>query len=252
MRQLKLKFSRRVRVALAVVSLGLALAVCPMLSPRAQRSRESNINVTGVSTHTSGKDAVVSITADAPLTRAQTWQDDEGFHVVVYKGQGAFKSGVPRGVKVRRVGESLELVVPVKPGGSVLVQPRFTNLDLVVSGGMRAGAETNSASQTARAAEREQKQREAAERAAQLSSKTRANSGNQATANSQAKQSVVAVSNNKTKAPITPLIAPPAALKFSTPNATQVATQNQANNVAAVSTAANVAPPASANAAAPA
>ncbi|HEV2882975.1 MAG TPA: HEAT repeat domain-containing protein [Pyrinomonadaceae bacterium] len=229
MHNLSNKISPRARATVAGVSLGLVVAVCPFVVPQAQRTKESGVNVTGVSARTNGSDAVVSIAADGPLTRAQTWQDGEGFHVVVYKGQGSFR-GVPRGVKVRRVGESLELVVPVKPGGSVYVQPRFNNLDLVVSGGLHAGAATdegreNQTAQAARAAERQQQQREAA-------SKSRA----QAMPVNQPKESVVVVRNEKPKENLTPALPPPNALKFSTPpNGAQAATPNGANNVGAQS-----------------
>jgi HEAT repeat protein len=225
MHNLSNKISPRARFTVAGVSLGLVVAVCPFVVPQAQRTKESGVNVTGVSARTNGSDAVVSIAADGPLTRAQTWQDGEGFHVVVYKGQGSFR-GVPRGVKVRRVGESLELVVPVKPGGSVYVQPRFNNLDLVVSGGLHAGAATdegreNQTAQAARAAERQQ-QREAA-------SKSRA----QASPVNQPKESVVVVRNEKPKENLTPALPPPNALKFSTPNGMQATAPNGANNVGA-------------------
>src|SRR5207253_8619601 len=44
-------------------------------------------------------------------------------------------SGTTRGVRVQHVGNSLELVVPVKRGANVTVQPHGNRLDLVVSGG---------------------------------------------------------------------------------------------------------------------
>jgi HEAT repeat protein len=226
MRHFSQQVSRRARVAIAGVSLGLAVAVCPLVVPQAQRAgKESGVNVTGVTARTKGSDAVVSIAADAPLNRAQTWQDEEGFHVVVYKGQGNVGS-VPRGVKVRRVGESMEFVVPVKPGGGVYVQPRFNNLDLVVSGGLHHAASDdnargeNSPAQTSREA-----------------SKLRANAGNVGASGGQARESVVALRNDKAKSNLTPLIAPPAALKFSTAtNASQpaVAATNGANNATVV------------------
>ncbi|HEX8633277.1 MAG TPA: HEAT repeat domain-containing protein [Pyrinomonadaceae bacterium] len=216
------KISRRARFSVAGLSLAVAVAVCPLVVPQAQRAKESGVNVTGVSSRAAGSDAVVSIAADGPLTRAQTWQDGEGFHVVVYKGQGSFR-GVPRGVKVRRVGESLELVVPVKPGGSVYVQPRFNNLDLVVRGGLHAGAAAEEgreshATQNAERAERQQR-----EAAAKLRAMT-------AVATSQPKKSIMAVRNEKAKTNLTPALPPPAALKFTTPNATQPAATNQANH----------------------
>ncbi|MCA1567218.1 MAG: HEAT repeat domain-containing protein [Acidobacteria bacterium] len=239
MHNLSNKISPRARVAVAGVSLGLAVAVCPFVVPQAQRTKESGVNVTGVSARTNGSDAVVSIAADGPLTRAQTWQDGEGFHVVVYKGQGSFR-GVPRGVKVRRVGESLELVVPVKPGGSVYVQPRFNNLDLVVSGGLHTGAAAtderreNQPARTSRAVERQQ--REAASKAHAQGG------GQQASPVNQPKESVV-VRNEKAKENLTPALPPPAALKFSTPpTAAQTGAPNGANNGVAQSPVAAGAP----------
>jgi HEAT repeat protein len=127
--------SRCVRLGL-VGSLGASLALLmPDHMPRAQqRYTEPSVKVTSVTT--SGN--VVSISADGSLGRAQTWQDPEGFHVVLVNGQAAAgASGA--GVKTRRVGNSLELVVPVRRGASVTVEPRGNRLDLVVSGG-QAGA----------------------------------------------------------------------------------------------------------------
>ncbi len=143
MRELRLQHSRRIRWGLAVVGLIAGLLLWPLAAPQAQRGvGEAPVNVTGVTAHPKGGDAVVSISGDSALARAQTWQDDEGFHVVVYKGRNAIK-GLPRGVKARRVGDSLELVVPVKAGRSVYVQPRFNQLDLVVGGGLQTSGETN-------------------------------------------------------------------------------------------------------------
>ncbi|HYY42379.1 MAG TPA: hypothetical protein VE775_06560, partial [Pyrinomonadaceae bacterium] len=144
MRELRLKNSRTMRWLLAAAGLGLSFALYPVTAPHAQRGgSETPVNVTDVTTHTKGQDAVVSIAGDGALARAQTWQDDEGFHVVVYKGQNAVRAGLPRGVKARRVGDSLELVVPVKAGGNVYVRPRFNQLDLFVGGGLQAGAESH-------------------------------------------------------------------------------------------------------------
>jgi HEAT repeat protein len=142
MRELKTIVVKMTRTPLAIVALALVVAAFPwLLATRAQRSaQEPQVKVTGVTARPTGGGEVVSITADAPLSRAQTWQDEEGFHVVGYKWVGAF-AGAPRGVKVRRVGNSLELVVPTRPGASVTVEPRANSLDLVVSGGVRASAE---------------------------------------------------------------------------------------------------------------
>src|ERR1700755_2721546 len=115
--------SRCVRLGL-VGSLGASLAL--MMNdnaPRAQqRYTEPTVKVTSVTT--SGN--VVSISADGSLGRAQTWQDPEGFHIVLVNGQAG--GGVGAGVKARHVGNSLELVVPVRRGASVTVEPRGNRL----------------------------------------------------------------------------------------------------------------------------
>src|SRR3712207_1610194 len=101
MRVLRTDISRARRLLAVAFALGLCLVVLTPLAPRAQRKTERGANVTGISSHATERGAVISITGDAPLTRAQTWQDDEGFHVVGYKW--SMKSGAPRGVKVRQV-----------------------------------------------------------------------------------------------------------------------------------------------------
>lgn len=122
--------SRCVRLGL-VAAAGVSLALSGPEQPLAQqRYREPTVTVTGVSS--SGN--VVSISADGSLNHAQTWQDPGGdFHVILVNGTAS--AGVGRGVRVGRIGNSLELVVPVKRGASVTVQPRGNRLDLVVMGG---------------------------------------------------------------------------------------------------------------------
>lgn len=127
--------ARTARLGLAA-ALGATLVLCGPDAPRAQqRNREPEVTITGI--NASGN--TVSITASGSLNRAQLWQDEEGYHVVLPNGQTAL-GGAARGVKVRRVGNSLELIVPVKPGASVTVQPRGERLDLVVNGGMAEAA----------------------------------------------------------------------------------------------------------------
>ena len=178
MRELRIKNSRSVRWGLAAAGLAAGLALWPVVAPQAQRSNETPVNVTGVTAHQKGADAVVSIAGDGALSRAQTWQDDEGFHVVVYKGQNALRSGLPRGVKARRVGDSLEFVVPVKAGGSVYVQPRNNQLDLIVGGGLRStsttGDDDNDDARLSAHAARSSVSQQQTERAAQMQRKERA------------------------------------------------------------------------------
>jgi HEAT repeat protein len=122
--------SRCVRLGLtAAVGTSLAL-LSPDVPHAQQRFNEPAVKVTNVTM--AGN--VVSISADGSLGRAQTWQDPEGFHVVLVNGQAAAGASA-NGVRTRRVGNSLELVVPVKPGANVTVQPHGNRLDLVVTGG---------------------------------------------------------------------------------------------------------------------
>ncbi len=120
------------RISFALLLLG-AVAFAPFIAPLAQHGRDVPVNVTSINTRRTAQGAVVTLSADAPLNRTQTWQDAEGFHVTLpYAGQSPVKGGA--GVKVRRVGNSLEVVVPVRAGTSVMVQPRFNRLDLIVNG----------------------------------------------------------------------------------------------------------------------
>ena len=197
MGEMKKKETRRLRIALALPLAALCAGFYPTLAPQAQRSKERSVSVTGVSARATGEGALVSIKADAPLTRAQTWQDGEGFHVVVYKGQAGFQSGVPRGVKVRRVGDSLELVVPVRAGGSVTVHPRDNGLDLSVSGGLHAVPQDQPRTQGAANAGRGRASREE-QRAAAAAAKPRAETG----ANSRASGSAAPAGESKAAAAV--------------------------------------------------
>lgn len=144
-------------VSVCVIVAGLALA--PSLAPLAQRIKDSQspVNVTGVSSRQTNNGTVVTVSADAPLSRTQTWQDGDKFHLILpYAGGDAFKN-LPRGVKVNRVSNSLEIVVNMKSGASVTVDPRFNRLNLIVNGGVNQSqndTDDNYARQGTRAADR--------------------------------------------------------------------------------------------------
>lgn len=124
--------------ALAAVLMIAGLALVPTLAPLAQRLKDSQspVKVTGVSARQTGSGTVVTVSADAPLSRTQTWQDGDKFHLILpYAGGDTFKN-LPRGVKVNRVSNSLEIVVNMKSGASVTVDPRFNRLNLIVNGGL--------------------------------------------------------------------------------------------------------------------
>ena len=128
---------KRLRMLAALLLLA-CFALVPSLAPLAQRVKESQspVNVTGVSARSSGGGTVVTVSADAPLSRTQTWQEGNKFHLVLpYAGDAPVKN-LPRGVKVNRVSNSLEIVVDMKSGASVTVDPRFNRLNLIVNGGL--------------------------------------------------------------------------------------------------------------------
>lgn len=136
-------FARNFARFIFAAALGVALALTVSTDrPLAQRAgKDVPVKVTGVNARTSDKEAVVTISGDGNLTRAQTWQDKDGFHVILPKGQTDLRSsGAPRGVKVQRVGDSLEIIVPTKPGSTVTVNPKFNRLDLIVNGGIQEDA----------------------------------------------------------------------------------------------------------------
>lgn len=150
----------RVRLRVASVCLIVAgLALAPSLAPLAQRVKDSQspVNVTGVSSRQTNNGTVVTVSADAPLSRTQTWQDGDKFHLVLpYAGGDGFRN-LPRGVKVNRVSNSLEIVVNMKSGASVTVDPRFNRLNLIVNGGVNQSqndTDDNNARQGTRSAER--------------------------------------------------------------------------------------------------
>ncbi len=127
-----LRFKKIARV-LPLTTLLTAVALKPSLTPRAQRQKEPPVSVSEISTRRTASGRVVTLSADVPMTRAQTWQDPEGYHVVL-PPQSSIPGSLPRGMKARQVGRSLELLVPVSPGATVTVQPQLNRLNLIVDG----------------------------------------------------------------------------------------------------------------------
>jgi HEAT repeat protein len=124
---------RAVRASSLTLLLAL-LALKPSDATKAQRAKDAPLNITEIQSSPTGRGTVVSVMADGPLTRTQTWNDGEGFHLTFpYAGRSPLKR-VPRGVKVRRLDRSLEIVVPLTAGSNVTVQPLFNRLNLVVNG----------------------------------------------------------------------------------------------------------------------
>jgi HEAT repeat protein len=143
--------------AFSVMLLFIVIALMPAVSPFAQKRNEAPYKVTGVSSQKTSEGTVVTVSADAQLNRTQTWQDNEGFHMSLPGASPGSIKGLPRGVIVRNLGKTLEIVVAVKPGTDVTVDPRFNHLNLIVRGNVEAArneAQTNSPARATRIQER--------------------------------------------------------------------------------------------------
>src|SRR6266540_1864322 len=125
--------SRLVEVRLvAALALGFAaFAFFPQLASQAQTTYLPN-KLANVSTQPSGSGTVVSIATDNPISRAQNWQDSEGYHLVLPNTVATDSVKSMRGIRFRRVDTSLELLLQTKSGARVSVQPDGTHINLVV------------------------------------------------------------------------------------------------------------------------
>ena len=111
----------------------IALTVIQGSASQAQ-SKTGSVTIASVSTHASAGGTVVSIAADGPLNRAQTWQDREGYHVVVPSGGAQNAIEVSNGIRLKQSERSLEIVIQTKPGANVTAEPRANRLNLNVEG----------------------------------------------------------------------------------------------------------------------
>ncbi len=107
------------------------MGIAPHLVSQAQDWRAPN-RVLRVSAQPAGAGTKVSVAADSPLGRAQKWQDGDGFHLVLPNTVAADSLKDIRGVKVTRVGTSLEVLFQTKPGSVVNVQADGNEINLVV------------------------------------------------------------------------------------------------------------------------
>ena len=126
----------KVKRFLAIASIIVASVIAPLVDSLGQRrTKERPPKVTGISSRKTASGEVISLAVDSKPGGTQTWQDPDGsFHLVLPGSGESAVTGSPRGVKVRQIGNSLEIEVQVKRGSSVTVEPRVDGLDLVVEG----------------------------------------------------------------------------------------------------------------------
>lgn len=146
MRNIKM-MKRAIRIS-AAGAIFAASAFLPFPNPQAQK-REAP-NVTGISSRRTARGQVITITTDGPVSGTQTWQDPNGkFNIVLPGSGGSQVNGGPGGVAVRKLGNSLGIEVPTKPGANVTVQPRANGVDLIVEGEVESSRSSTQVSQQA-------------------------------------------------------------------------------------------------------
>jgi HEAT repeat protein len=121
-----------------VVLLVITLLLVTMFTAELRRASAQKIRVpskvSNIASQTSPNGSLVTIAADSPLSRAQTWQDEEGFHVVLPNTVSAEALKPGKGIKIRRVGSSLEILAQTRPGTRVSVSPAPNQLNLIIDG----------------------------------------------------------------------------------------------------------------------
>jgi HEAT repeat protein len=122
------------RIIAKIAAAVLLIAIASSAQQSQAQEKIVPVTVSSVSSRASANGTVVSIDASGPLNRAQTWQDRDGYHVVVPAAgtQNAIKVG--KGIKVHQLDRSIEIVIQTQPGANVTVQPMANRLNLNVEG----------------------------------------------------------------------------------------------------------------------
>jgi HEAT repeat protein len=111
----------------------LLLILTPILLARGQKP-ETTLTISDVSAHNTQNGTVVNITADGSLSRTHTWQDREGFHVLVPDANISDLVKPAKGYKVRRSGSSIEILLQTNLDTAVAVQTDNNHINLSVNG----------------------------------------------------------------------------------------------------------------------
>jgi HEAT repeat protein len=125
----------------------LVFVIAPTIETRAQDIRYSPLRISSVTAQDSVNGTTISIVAEGSLRRAQTWQDSEGFHIVVPFATAHTVKPLG-GVKVRRQGQSLEILVQAPLGTGVSAQVDNNRLNVFVDGGLDSGPEATDTAKT--------------------------------------------------------------------------------------------------------
>ena len=136
------KRSHRLKLCLHFLA-AVLLIIVPIVLARGQRPE--NATISNVSSRSTANGTVVQIAADSSLNRAQTFQDRDGFHVVVPDAGVSDLVKSSRGVRVRRVGTAIEVLLQIKQGTPITVKTIDNRINLTVEGRLdNGGAEGDS------------------------------------------------------------------------------------------------------------
>lgn len=126
--------ARKIWIRLALhLLLALWLILTPFLLARGQQPGGS-ITLLDVTTRPVSNTTLVTITADSSLSPAQTWQDQEGYHIVIPGGHPSESIKEGRGYRIRRSGSAVEVLLYTKAGASVQVNTDAKRINLSVAG----------------------------------------------------------------------------------------------------------------------
>ncbi len=129
----------RVRRLAGLMLTLVVVFILPLLASQAQRLR-APIKVSTIAVQPSAAGTAISIVADGSLSKAQTWQDAEGYHVVLPNTVAVDSLSLARGVRLRRLGSSLEILVQTKAGANVNAQIDGNGMQLNVAGKLQSRA----------------------------------------------------------------------------------------------------------------
>jgi HEAT repeat protein len=117
----------------------VVVLILPLLASQAQRLPVP-VKVSTIAVQPSTVGTAISIVADGSLGRAQTWQDAEGYHVVLPNTVAVDSLNLARGVRTRRLGNSLEILVQTRAGDNVDAQVDGNRMQLNVAGKLQPRA----------------------------------------------------------------------------------------------------------------
>ena len=164
------------RLNVLVATLSLTFVVAPLGEAQAQDPKYSPLRVSSISAQVSEVSSTITIVAEGSLRRAQTWQDRDGYHVVIPYATALNSVRSLKGVKVRRLAQSLEILVQNPAGTSVAPQVDDNRLTLFVDGSLDPRSE--GAGDTSKVASDESSGQQSAQGTSTDSSKAGASSEN--------------------------------------------------------------------------